>query len=136
MKSCVLIVENERATAWALSQGLAEDGYRIKAVKSSEEALKFLRRGRCDLIITDVRLPGMSGIELLKKIASKKKIPAIVITASGSHEVHSEAKRAGAVKLFPKPFKLDEVRKTVARTLPLGSSGRGGRRAAAPRAKR
>jgi CheY-like chemotaxis protein len=98
MKSSVLIVENERATAWALSEGLAEDGYKIKAVQSSEEALRFLRRGKCDLIITDIHLPGMDGIGLLRKVSSKKQIPAIVITASGSQEILTEARRAGAVQ--------------------------------------
>ena len=117
MKSSVLIVENERATAWALSEGLAEDGYRIKAVQSSEEALRFLRRGKCDLIITDIHLPGMDGIGLLKKVSSKRQIPAIVITASGSQEALTEARRAGAVQLFSKPFKVDEVKKSVARAL-------------------
>jgi DNA-binding NtrC family response regulator len=117
MKSSVLIVENERATAWALSEGLAEDGYKIKAVQSSEEALRFLRRGKCDLIITDIHLPGMDGIGLLRKVSSKKQIPAIVITASGSQEILTEARRAGAVHLFSKPFKVDEVKKSVAHAL-------------------
>jgi DNA-binding NtrC family response regulator len=117
MKSSVLIVENERATAWALSEGLAEDGYKIKAVQSSEEALRFLRRGKCDLIITDIHLPGMDGIGLLRKVSSKKQIPAIVITASGSQEILTEARKAGAVHLFSKPFKVDEVKKSVARAL-------------------
>lgn len=110
-------MENERATAWALSEGLAEDGYRIKAVTSSEDALRFLRRGKCDLIITDIHLPGMDGIGLLKKIASKRRIPAIVITGSASQEAASEAKKAGAVCLFFKPFIVDEVKRSVARAL-------------------
>ena len=124
MKSSVLIVENERATAWALSEGLAEDGYRIKAVPSSEDALRFLRRGKCDLIITDIHLPGMDGIGLLKKVASKRRIPAIVITASASQEALSEAKKAGAVCLFSKPFIVDEVKKSVARALTSRSKKR------------
>jgi DNA-binding NtrC family response regulator len=117
MKSSVLIVENERATAWALSEGLAEDGYRIKAVQSSEEALRFLRRGKCDLIITDIHLPGMDGIDLLKKISSRKRIPAIIITASGSPEAFTKARKAGAVYLFSKPFRVDDVKKSVAHAL-------------------
>ena len=124
MKNSVLIVENERATAWALSEGLAEEGYRTKAVQSSEEALRFLRRGKCDLIITDIHLPGMDGIGLLREVSSKKRIPAIVITASGSHEALIEAKRAGAVHLFSKPFKVDEVKKSVARALTVGAKKR------------
>ena len=117
MKISVLIVENERATAWALSEGLAEDGYKIKAVQSSEEALRFLQRGKCDLIITDIHLPGMDGIGLLKEVSSKKQIPAIVITASGSQDTLTKAKKAGAIHLFSKPFKVDEVKKSVARAL-------------------
>jgi DNA-binding NtrC family response regulator len=117
MKSNVLIVEDERATAFALSQGLAEDGYKIKAVSSSEAALRFLKGRKCDLIITDIRLPGMDGVELLKKVRTRRKIPSIVITALGSQESWTAAKKAGAVKLFSKPFKVDEVKKTVASAL-------------------
>ena len=117
MKSNVLIVENERATAFALSEGLADEGYSIKAVASSEAALRFLKGRKCDLIITDFRLPGMDGVELLKKISTRRKIPSIVITASGSEEAMTAARRAGAVKCFSKPFKVDEIKKTVARTL-------------------
>jgi two-component system response regulator (stage 0 sporulation protein F) len=144
MKSNVLIVENERATAFALSEGLAEDGYSIKAVASSEAALRFLKGKRCDLIITDIRLPGMNGVELLKKLSIRRKIPSIVITASGSDEAYSAAKKAGAVKFFSKPFKVDEVKKSVAQALaprnggatPGGGSGSAPRRASATGAKR
>lgn len=117
MKSNVLIVEDERATAFALSQGLAEDGYKIKAVSSSEAALRFLEGRKCDLIITDIRLPGMDGVELLKKIRSSRKIPSIVITALGSQRTWAAAKKAGAVKFFSKPFRVDDVKKTVATAL-------------------
>lgn len=124
MKSNVLIVENERATAFALSEGLSEEGYRIKAVSSSEAALRFLKGRKCDLIITDIRLPGMDGVEFLKKISARRKIPSIVITASGSPEAMTAARRAGAVKFFSKPFKVDDVKKTVARALTARSSRR------------
>jgi DNA-binding NtrC family response regulator len=122
MKSNVLIVEDERATAFALSQGLAEDGYKIKAVASSEAALRFLKGRKCDLIITDIRLPGMDGVELLKKVHTRRKIPSIVITALGSQETWTAAKKAGAVKFFSKPFKVDEVKKTVASALTAHNS--------------
>jgi two-component system response regulator (stage 0 sporulation protein F) len=139
MKNSVLIVENERATSFALTEGLAEDGYSIKAVASSEAALRFLKGKKCDLIITDIRLPGMSGVELLKKLSARRKIPSIVITASGSQEAHSAAKKAGAVKFFSKPFKVDEVKKSVAQALAprnggapsAGGSGPAPRRASA-----
>lgn len=124
MKSNVLIVENERATAFALSEGLAEDGYKIKAVASSEAALRFLKGRKCDLIITDIRLPGMDGVELLERISTRRNIPSIVITASGSQEAMTAARRAGAVKFFSKPFKVDEVKKTVAHALTARSSKR------------
>jgi DNA-binding NtrC family response regulator len=123
MKNNVLIVENERATAFALSEGLAEDGYSIKAVASSEAALRFLKGRKCDLIITDIRLPGMNGVELLKKLSARRKIPSIVITASGSEEAFSAAKKAGTVKFFSKPFKVDDVKKSVAQALSPRNGG-------------
>ena len=117
MKNNVLIVENERATAFALSEGLAEDGYSIKAVPSSEAALRFLKGRKCDLIITDISLPGINGIELLKRVSARRKIPSIVITACGSQDAADAAKEAGAVKFFSKPFKVDEVKRSVAQAL-------------------
>lgn len=123
MKNSVLIVENERATAFALSEGLAEEGYSIKAVSSSEAALRFLKGRKCDLIITDIRLPGMTGVELLQKLSARRKIPSIIITASGSQEALSAAKKAGAVKFFSKPFKVDDVKKSVAQALASHNGG-------------
>ena len=125
MKNRLLIVENERATAFALSEGLAEDGYSIMAVDSSEAALRYLKGRKCDLIITDISLPGMDGVELLRTIHAERRIPSIVITASGSPQALSDARKAGAVKCFSKPFKVDDVRKIVANALAAGSSRRG-----------
>lgn len=127
MKSSVLIVEDERATAFALSEGLAEDGYKINSVPSSEAALHFLKGRKCDLIITDIRLPGMNGVELLKKVHARREIPSIVITALGSQETWTDAKKAGAVKFFSKPFKVDDVKKSVASALAGRSSKHAGR---------
>jgi len=131
MRNNVLIVEDERATAFALSEGLSEEGYTIKAVSSSEAALRFLKGRRCDLIITDIRLPGMDGVEFLRRISARRKIPSIVVTAYPSPEAISAARKAGAVKCFIKPFKVDEVKKTVARALAARGAKRAGRSASA-----
>ena len=124
MKNKLLIVENERATAFALSEGLAEDGYNIVAVGSSEVALAALEVTKSGLIITDIRLPGMDGVQLLRTIHSRRKIPSIVITGSGSQQALADARKAGAVKCLSKPFKVDDVRKTVANTLAARRSAR------------
>ena len=63
----ILIVEDEPTTSWALAQGLSDDGYTIDTFRTAEEALTWLRGHKSDLVITDFRLPGLSGLELAQK---------------------------------------------------------------------
>lgn len=114
----LLIVDDEPTTAWALAEGLTDDGYTIDTFRSAEEALQWLRDGHSDLVITDLNLPGMSGLELARKLRRGSSAqPVIIVTAYGTAERLREFERAGVVASFPKPFRLDQLRRAVLRAL-------------------
>ncbi|MGH7726151.1 MAG: response regulator [Candidatus Eiseniibacteriota bacterium] len=110
----ILIVEDEAATAWALEEGLSDEGYAITTVMSAEAALASVRAHRPDVVITDLRLPRMGGLELVRKLAGRKD-PAsvIVVTAYGSRAVFQELEGYGVRACFPKPFKVEQLRRSV-----------------------
>jgi len=114
----ILIVEDEPTTSWALAEGLSDDGYTIDTFRTAEEALVWLRTHQSDLVITDFRLPGLSGLELAQKLSRGRHAqPVIVVTAYGSTETVRELVRAGVREVFPKPFHVDELRRAVHRAL-------------------
>jgi two-component system response regulator (stage 0 sporulation protein F) len=120
----VIIVEDQKATAWALAESLTEDGYETLTAGSSEEALG-LEIERCDVLITDLRLPGMNGIELMSRIKkTRKALPSILITAYSSPDVLASAKKAGAIRCFSKPFNVEDIKECLKKALevPRGAS--------------
>jgi DNA-binding NtrC family response regulator len=114
----ILIVEDEPTMSWALAEGLSDDGYTIDTFRTAEEALHWLRSNRSDLVITDFRLPGFSGLELAAKLSRGRNAqPVIVVTAYGNTDTTRDLLRAGVAEVFPKPFHVDELRRAVRRAL-------------------
>ncbi len=119
----ILIVDDEPSTSWALAEGLSDDGYTIDTFRSAEDALNWMRGGHSDLVITDLNLPGMNGIELARKLRRGANAqPVIIVTAYGTAERLREFERAGIAASFPKPFRLDQLRRAVRRAIAGGSS--------------
>jgi DNA-binding response OmpR family regulator len=117
----ILIVEDESATAWALEQGLSDEGYSIATVDSAEKALLAQRERRADLVITDLRLPRMDGVELVRRLNGRKNAaPVIVVTAYGSREALDRLADFGIHACFPKPFRMEQVRQSVRAALGNG----------------
>lgn len=114
----ILIVEDEPTTSWALAEGLSDDGFTIDTFRSAEEAMVWLRDGNSDLVISDLRLPGMSGLDLAKKLRRGRCAqPVIIVTAYGTPETLRDLKRAGVADCFSKPFPIDMLRRSVRRAL-------------------
>lgn len=115
----LLIIDDELSTSWALAEGLSDDGFTIDTFRSAEEALQWLRRGgRSDLVISDLRLPGMSGLDLARKLGRGRYAqPVIVVTAYGSYDLARDLSRAGVAECFSKPFGMDALRRAVRRAL-------------------
>ena len=127
----ILIVEDEPSTAWALAEGLSDDGFTIDTFRTAEEAWSWLQHRRSDLVISDLRLPGMSGLQLARKLRRGRHAqPVIIVTAYGSPEAILELRRAGVVECFPKPFPIDMLRRSVRSAL-SASEARSSRRSAA-----
>lgn len=130
--SHILLVEDEPTTSWALAEGLADDGFTIDTFRSAEEALAWLRENRCDLVITDLRLPGIGGLAFARKLRrGRNACPVIVVSAYGHEASERELSRAGVVAVFSKPFHVDTLRRAVRRALLEGAAPRGAARKAA-----
>jgi len=104
----ILIVEDERATAWALAQRLEDEGYATVTAPTAEVALRLLRRQPCDLVIADLRLPGLGGVELIRRLQRRRRaVPAIAMTAHGTPGLLRQVLGAGALQCFLKPFRVE-----------------------------
>ena len=110
----ILIVEDEAATAWALEEGLTDEGHAITTVDSAEKALTALKAQKPDVVITDVRLPRMDGVELVRRMnKGKNAAPVIVVTAYGSRDVLQQLSDYGVHATFAKPFRLEQLVRSV-----------------------
>lgn len=119
----ILIVDDEPVILNLLTKILVSEGYETVSATSAEKALDILRDERFDLLVTDVRMEAMDGIQLLKK--SKELVPemgVIILTAYGSVGTAVEAMKEGAFDYITKPFKLDELLVTVERTIEYHSA--------------
>jgi DNA-binding NtrC family response regulator len=109
--STVLIVDDERTLARAIKAFLTESGYEAEVAGDAEQALRLLETMRPDVVFCDVRLPGMNGIELLRRIREfDAAIPVIIMTAHGTIEGAVEAVKLGAFDYLKKPVDLEELR--------------------------
>ncbi len=109
--STVLIVEDEHTLARSAQAFLADQGYEAEVAKTGEQALELLKSLQPDVIFADVRLPGMSGIDFLKRIREfDRVIPVIMLTAYGSIEGAVEAVKLGAFDYVKKPVDLEELK--------------------------
>ncbi len=111
----ILLADDERTIAVTLSDELGEAGHRVRVVDDGKRAEEALRQERFDLLITDIRMPGMDGISLLKAgKAIDSGLEVIVITGHGTIETAVEAIRHGAYDYVLKPFLNEEILRRVA----------------------
>jgi len=114
----ILIVDDEEGLRRLLVRVLAKSGHEALAVASGAEALRQVAAEPFDLVITDIKMPEMDGLELLRQLkAFDPALPVIVMTAYGTVESAVEALRAGAYDYLAKPFEIDELKLTVAKAL-------------------
>src|SRR6201998_4794090 len=114
----VLIVEDEAKMGRLLELNLGEDGFTTLSAGDAEAGLKLLRENPVDLVLTDLKLPGMDGLEFLQTIKRQNAaLPVVVMTAFGSVETAVEAMKAGASDYVLKPFSLTEMRMVIHKEL-------------------
>lgn len=122
MKHSVLVVEDEKIVRVSLADALKAEGYTVLPVADGGQAVAALEEADFSLVITDIRLPEVSGVDVLRKCLSETpSTPVIMMTAFGSIKDAVEAMRLGAFDYITKPFDLDEMLLTVAKALELQS---------------
>lgn len=110
----VLVVDDEKNIRMTLSMTLESMSFQIQTAVNGEEALEKLSTNEFWLILLDLKMPGMDGIEVLRRVSKKyPKIRVIIITAHGTIESAVEAMKLGAVDFIQKPFTANEIRELV-----------------------
>lgn len=115
----ILVADDEEDLRWSLSKSLQRRGspYHVTCVSDGNSALAELQERNYDLVVSDLRMPGVSGLELIREIRSRKpQVPIIVMTAYGSEEVQREAQRHNALYI-EKPFDIGHLRELIRLTL-------------------
>src|SRR5499427_1123818 len=114
----ILIVEDEAKMRRLLELNLGDEGFTTFSAEDAETGLKLLGANSVDLVLTDLKLPGMNGLEFLQAIKRQNAaLPVVVMTAFGSVETAVEAMKAGASDYVLKPFSLAEMRLVIHKEL-------------------
>lgn len=114
----ILVVDDEESVRVILKQILEKGGFEVDVASDGEDAMLKLKGGPFDMLVSDINMPRMDGVALLKK--SKEaypKMPVIFITAYGKDKVIMEAMKTGLSNYIEKPFKMDDVTRTIKENL-------------------
>lgn len=122
MDAEILIIDDDRELGGMLREFLAPDHYRLSACTSGEEGLEALEGGRYELVILDIMLPGMSGIDVLKEIRRSSDVPVIMLTARGDDVDRILGLEFGADDYLSKPFNPRELLARIKAILRRASS--------------
>src|SRR6476469_2239886 len=114
----ILVVDDDENLRWVLKTQLEDLGYMVSEAGDGEQALTIIAKEPPALVLTDLKMPGLSGLELLAKIRSEyPEIPAVIITAFGTIQSAVEAMRNGAYDYLTKPIDYEELGIVVNRVL-------------------
>jgi len=114
----VLLVEDDQWIRDSLRRFFANENCALMAVETGEDGLEIIKDNACDIIITDYRLPGMDGLEFLKRAQSiNAQVKKILLTAYMTEAVISEAFRLGVHEFIEKPFSTEDLEEALARVL-------------------
>ncbi len=118
MNAKILIVDDEDLIRWSLSESLKPDGYEIITAKSGEDAVKIYIDESPDLVLMDIKMPGINGIEALKRIKQNDEYAQVImITAFADVNTALQAMKAGAIDYIIKPFNIEEVKVIIEKNI-------------------
>ncbi len=127
LKGSVLLVDDDPAVAKVLGALLVQAGLTVHTAKSGAEALELLGQKPIDVVVSDVRMPGMSGLELLSEVTRAcPEVPIVLMTAHGTVPMAVEAMKAGAADFILKPFDREEILFTIRKALLRAQGDAGG----------
>ncbi len=122
----VWVIDDDQSIRWVLEKALQKAHMAVKSFSSASGILETLERGQPDVLITDVRMPGMDGFELLNKIQDRyPQLPVIIITAHSDLDSAVTAYQGGAFEYLPKPFDVDEAVELTRRAVDHSRNARG-----------
>ncbi|KJS14594.1 MAG: Fis family transcriptional regulator [Peptococcaceae bacterium BRH_c4b] len=114
----ILIIDDEEHMCWALEKAMRQEGYQALSSNRGRRGLELIREEAPSLVLLDLKMPEMDGLEALKKIKeTSPKLPVIMLTAHGSIETAIEAMKEGASDYITKPFDLDELKLVIKQNL-------------------
>ncbi|MHB1043626.1 MAG: sigma-54-dependent transcriptional regulator [Eubacteriales bacterium] len=114
----ILVVDDEEHMCWALERAMRQEGYQVFTTTRGQQGLELIREEAPSLMILDLRMPEMDGMEVLKRAKEMQpKLPVIILTAHGTLETAIEAMKMGAADYITKPFDLDELKIVVKKAL-------------------
>jgi nitrogen regulation protein NR(I) len=106
----ILLIEDDAGITSALKKELQAEGYSVSVAMRGDEGLAKARENDCDVVLTDLKMPGLSGLELIKQLhESKPRLPVIMMTAYGTTETAIEATKLGAYDYLLKPLEMNEL---------------------------
>jgi two-component system chemotaxis response regulator CheY len=120
MARLILTVDDSPSMRLMMHLTLTGEGYEVKQASDGVEALEFARNNNADLVLTDINMPRMDGLELireLRQLPAYKTVPMLVITTESAQERKVQGKEAGATGWLVKPFNNQQLLSTIARVL-------------------
>ena len=109
-KCRILVVDDEKDLCVRIKRELDKEGYQTAVAYNAEECMDYFRKKKVDVLIADIKMPGMSGLEMLKKCrAINDDFVSIIITGHGNHETAKKALKLGVYDYLKKPLSLDEL---------------------------
>lgn len=105
----ILVVDDEQQITRVLRTTLTSQGYNVRTAGDGDEALEIMRGWAPDLVITDLTMPNMPGLELCRRVRSKSRVPIIILSVRGDEKPKVEALDAGADDYVTKPFNMNEL---------------------------
>jgi len=114
----VWIVDDDRSIRWVIEKALSREGIAFDSFSSAQDALEALSNGAPEVLVSDIRMPGLSGLELLNAVKSRHPaVPVIVMTAYSDLDSAVAAFQGGAYEYLPKPFDIDQAVELIRRAL-------------------
>ena len=116
-KGNILVVDDEPQITRVLKTTLSSQGYGVRTASDGDEAVQLMKEWPTDLVITDLRMPNMSGLDLCRHVRARSRVPIIVLSVKGEERTKVEALDAGADDYVTKPFGVNELLARVRATL-------------------
>ena len=122
-QNTVWVIDDDRSIRWVLEKSFKQANLSVKSFENAESVLSALNKTQPDVIVTDIRMPGMDGFDLLEKLQQEyKSLPVIIMTAHSDLDSAVSAYEGGAFEYLPKPFDVDEAVELVHRALSVSNS--------------